>query len=97
MGGCLTRIAWLIAAPLTLLMLGAIIARDGDGARSSESIAYWAVVALALVVRYLDIFKYAGVTVNGEPASGKDWRRYRLSFPALAVAGWCLALVLGEV
>ena len=81
MGGCLTRVVWLVAAPLALLMLGAVVARNGGGALSKESIAYWAVVLVALVVRYVDIFRYRGETMEGAPASREDWRRYSLRFP----------------
>lgn len=97
MGGCLTRLVWLVAAPLTLLMLGAVVARNGSGAWSAESISYWAVVVVAVAVRYLDIFRYRGETMDGAPASREDWRRYRVRFPVLALAGWSAALFMGEV
>jgi len=96
MGGCLTRLVWLVAAPLGLLMLGAVVARDGQGVWSIESGAYWAVVVLALGVRYLDVVRFQGQTVDGKPASKQDWRRYGLRFPLLALAGWAAAIVLGE-
>jgi hypothetical protein len=89
-------LAWFAAAPLALLMLGALLVRDGRGIGSTESIAYLAVVALGVALRYLDIFRYGGATVQGTPASRDDWHRYRVRFPAIALAGWLAALWLGE-
>lgn len=96
MGGCLTRIAWLLAAPLTLLMLGAVVARNGGGVWAPASLAYWAIVIVALAVRYVDIFRYRGQTMEGTPASRDDWRRYRLRFPLVALLGWAAAIWMGE-
>jgi len=96
MGGCLTRVAWMMAAPLTLLILAAVLARGGRGPWSLESIAYLGVVLATLAVRYLDIFRYGGQTKDGAPASKADWRRYLVGFPAVALVGWGAALFLGE-
>lgn len=95
MGGCLTRVVWLVVAPLALLMLGAVVARDGNGVWSPESMAYLAIIVVSLAVRYIDIFRYGGQTLSGQPASREDWRRYRVRFPALALAGLSAALILG--
>ena len=96
MGGCLTRLAWVMAAPVALLALGVSLARNGSGAWSIESALYWAVVAVAITMRYLDIFRYQGETTQGKPASREDWRRYSLGLPAVALAAWSAALFLGE-
>jgi hypothetical protein len=96
MGGCLNRIVWLLGAPLALLVLGAVVARNGNGVLSAESFAYWLVVPVALAVRYVDIFRYGGATMEGEPASRKDFRQYCLRLPVLALIGWSAAVWMGE-
>lgn len=95
MGGCLTRLGWLMIAPVALVALGAVVARNGSGPWSVESVVYWTVVVVAMAVRYVDIFRFRGETMDGAPASREDWRRYRLRFPALALAGWSAALFVG--
>jgi hypothetical protein len=96
MSGCLTRVVWLTAAPLSLLLLGVLIARKGNGALSAESIAYWVIVMVALGVRYLDIVRFRGETIDGAPASQQDWRRYRVRLPAVALVAWAAALWIAE-
>ena len=95
MGGCLTRLGWLIIAPLALAALGITLARNGSGPWAWESLAYWGVVAAALALRYLDVFRLSGDTVSGKPASRKDWQRYAVVLPSLAFAAWGLAVWLG--
>lgn len=94
MSGCLVRLGWLIVAPLGLLVLGVSLAKNGAGAMSVESILYWLVAAMAVVIRYIDVFRHQGQTLQGKPASDKDWRRYSISLGAVALAGWCAAVWL---
>lgn len=95
MGGCLLRLYWLVVAPIALLGLAATLAKSGAGPVSGVSAAYWVVAGGALVVRYLDIFRFQGETVDGKPASRADWRGFALRLVIVAVGVWAAALGIG--
>jgi hypothetical protein len=94
MGGCLTRLAWLVVAPIALLLVGGSIARDGSGPWSIESLLFWAVVVAAVAIRYVDVVRMQGETVKGNPASREDWRRYSVKLSVVALALWSAAVWL---
>lgn len=95
MGGCMLRLYWLVVAPVALLGLAASLAKTGAGPLSAASAVYWAVAAGALLVRYLDIFRFQGETVDGKPASRADWRGFAIRLVAVAVVLWAAALGVG--
>lgn len=92
LGGCVTRVAWLMVAPIALMFLGASMAKNGTGAWGLESALYWLVVAAAITIRYFDVVRLGGETVAGKQASRKDWQRYAMGLPAVALAVWLLAI-----
>jgi hypothetical protein len=87
MSGCLVRLLWLVAGPLGLLIIAAVISRGPD-ARVALSAGYWLLVLLMVAARYVDIVKFQGTNLNGEPTSKKDWKKYSLQLVTLSVALW---------
>jgi hypothetical protein len=92
--GCFIRVLWL-ASNVALLVIAALIARDGAGVLSIASGVFWATVALASGLHYLEVKRLDGATLAGKPATVGSWRRYSLRLVAIAAAMWTLALVLG--
>ena len=92
--GCFVRVLWL-ASNLALLVFGVLILRDGKGPLSMQSIAYWVAAAGAIGLRYLEVTRLDGTTLDGKPASRKHWVRYTTRLLPIAVLGWLAALALG--
>ena len=92
--GCFVRVFWL-AANLALLVFAVLILRDGRGPLSTPSIAYWVAVASAIGLRYWEVTRFDGATLDGKPASKKHWVRYTTRLLPLALVGWLAALALG--
>jgi hypothetical protein len=55
---------------------------------SAMDAAYWVVVAALLAARYVDITRFAGRTLEGEPAMMMHFRRYALRLLLIAAALW---------
>jgi hypothetical protein len=62
---------------------------------SIADVAFWLIVGLLVGARYLDIARYQGVTVEGEPATTAHFRRYALILLVVSAAVWAAARALG--
>jgi hypothetical protein len=78
-----------------LFLLAATILREGSGAFSLHSAAYWILVALLIVARYIDVEKFDGAAVMGEGARAPSIKRYAGSMIVFAAAVWTLAVLIG--
>jgi len=88
--GAVARIYWMLLGYGILGLVGATIAKSGPRL-SSIDIAYWAVVASILAVRYLDVAYLHGTTADGAPATMAHWRRHAGILTLCAAAGWAAA------
>jgi len=84
--GCLLRLFWMAFGNLALLAMAALIADRGrfsplDG-------VYWLVVAALGLARYLDVRRFEGQTIEGEPATPLHLRRYLTTLGVLATGLW---------
>ena len=70
-GGCLIGVFWLIGGPLGLVGIAGAIALEPN-ARVALSAGFWLLVLLMVAARYVDIVKFRGTKVDGEPASKED-------------------------
>jgi hypothetical protein len=91
LSGCLVRLAWMLVANICLFVLAVLIAQNRETTFAVADLAYWAVVAAAVAIRYLDIQRFRGQTVTSEPATMAHWRRYVMLFPAAALVVWGIA------
>jgi hypothetical protein len=69
------RLYWMLAGNAALYLLALAIAQQRQQA-STKDVAFFAVVASLILVRYLDIAWLGGATASGKPASLGDWYRY---------------------
>ena len=87
--GCLMRLGWLVIGH-GLIFLSALFIYEcrGGFVLSARDVVFWAAVAACLVVRYLDVTYFHGLTASGEPATTAHWRRYAVILLLVAAALW---------
>ena len=89
--GCLARFVWMAVGNAALFMLAVTIAQKEALSLSVYDLAFWLVPVVVIVVRFIDITRLGGKTVDAEPATLAHWRRYALGLVAVAVALWLAA------
>lgn len=90
--GCLVRIVWLLLGNLFLVLLLVHIGGRPTKALSGADALYGGLVAVIILLRYLDIAKLHGMTATGDkPATMIDWRRHALLLIIIAGIFWGLA------
>jgi hypothetical protein len=63
--------------------------------RSIADLAFWLIVAMLIGARYIDIVRFKGTTIHGEPATTTHFKRYVLMLLVSAAAVWAMARVAG--
>ena len=86
--GCLLRIFWMIIGNAILLSCAYGIVQHRSSPLSVADAFYWAIVGSLLAARYVDIRYLYGLTVEGDPASMADWRRYAVFLVLVATGLW---------
>lgn len=93
MAGCLPRVFWMGVGNIALVMAAlSIYASTGW---SIADLAFWVIVGLLVGARYIDIARYKGTTVDGEPATSAHFKRYALMLLVVSVVVWAAARLLG--
>jgi len=59
----------------------------------TTDVIFWTTVIALIVVRFIDIKFFDGLTATGAPASLKQWRRYAVVLVLIAAAIWAVAHV----
>ncbi len=72
--GLVLRLTWFAGGHLALIVFALLIAQRGRF--SAFDVAYWLTIACILLVRWVDITRFGGLTRDGEVASLRDWRRH---------------------
>ncbi len=93
--GCFLRVFWMAVGNVALLAIAWFI--HSQRRFSLLDVLYWAVVALVVGARHVDIAQYGGTTVSGTPATGRDFRRYALAMVLAAALLWAVAHALNLV
>lgn len=91
--GCLTRLFW-IAGGNVALFTAAVSIYKSPGWSIADP-AFWLIVLLMIGARYVDIVRYQGMTVDGEPATAAHFKRYVLTLLVAAITVWTVARALG--
>jgi len=85
--GWLVRLGWMFLGNGLLLICALSIVNRGR-ALSWVDGAFWALVAVLVGLRYLDIARMGGQTATGQPAPMSHWRRYVAFLLVFALALW---------
>ena len=91
--GCFVRLAWMLIGNLILAVCALSIIKSSGTFFSLADLVFWATVAAAIWLRYLDVSRLGGQTVYGQPATMAHWHRYAVLLPAAALVVWIIAHV----
>ncbi len=83
------RLTWMLFGNAALALLAVHLAKTGSF--STIDLLFWAVVAMMVGVRYIDVTRFGGLTTEGEPASLRHWQRYTGYLLAAAAGLYALA------
>jgi len=89
--GALLRLGWMLGGNILLLIVGLTIFMGPPWTITFKDALFWAVVALVILVRYVDVTRFAGQTADGKPATRRDFVRYALGLVTSSAAIWTLA------
>jgi hypothetical protein len=87
--GLVVRMIWLLAGNAALLMMAILIFQKRG--ISFLDAGFWAIVAVLVLLRYMDITRLKGLTSNSEPATLKHWRSYVVKLLLASLALWVMA------
>jgi hypothetical protein len=93
MAGCFPRVFWMGFGNIALVMAALSIYKSAGS--SIADLAFWLIVGLLVGARYIDIVRYKGMTVNGDPATSAHFKRYALMLLVVSAAVWAAARLLG--
>ena len=94
-GGCLSELIrwlWLFIGPAVIVFCAIYVAK-GEASILPEVIYVGLVVGL-VVIRYIDIRVFKGITANDKKATMKDWLRYTIILVSLSGLLYALAKFL---
>lgn len=92
--GCLFRVYWMLLGN-ALVFVCAYRIVEAEGALILADAFYWLAVAGLVGARYVDVRYMEGRTAEGQPATMRDWRRYRLGVLGTSAVVWAAAHALG--
>ncbi len=91
--GCLSRLFWMGFGNIALVMVALAVYKSAGW--STADLLFWLIVGLLCGARYVDIVRYQGTTVHGEPATAAHFKRYALILLVVSAAVWAVARALG--
>jgi hypothetical protein len=91
LGGCFTRLAWSLGGLALVVMLWVTILRGSVWTLTVRDALYWAAVLGMIAARHIDVSRYLGSRITGEPATARDVRRYAAGVLAASSLAWCVA------
>lgn len=93
--GVLLRVFWRVVGNVIVYVAWVMIVLTTAPLPSMLDAVVWLTVLLMLVARRVDIVRFSGRTMDGEPATLADWRRYVAILVGATVAGEVIAHQLG--
>ncbi len=92
----LARIMWTLLGPAGMGLAALIIVNRGNGWLTPLDAFYGVVVSLMLAGRYVELRSGQGITVTGEPATIRHFKRYAVVLVLTAALVWALANLIGN-
>jgi hypothetical protein len=93
----LTRVFWALVGPMLLPLALWRIASLGHGWLTRWDMAFFGILVVMIVFRWLELRSGHGVTAYGEPATAAHFRRWLIILVPLALIAWVLANVFGNI
>lgn len=91
--GCLSRLFWMGFGNIALVL--AVLSIYKSAGWSIADLAFWLIVGLLIGARYIDIVRFQGTTIHGEPATTAHFKRYVMILLLAGAALFTLARALG--
>ncbi len=91
----IVRLTWMLFGNAALALLAVHIAKTGS--LTAADMLFWAVAAVMVGVRYIDITRFGGLTTEGEPASLRHWQRYTGYLLAAATGLYAVARAVASI
>jgi hypothetical protein len=89
--GALVRFGWIAVGFIGIVMTAMSIAARPAWSFGFRDAAFWGVVVITALLRYIDVTHFHGDTANGQPATVGDLRRYLLGLVVASSGAWVLA------
>ncbi len=89
--GLLARVFWMLLGNMVLVITIIIIFQHKGQMFHTADLVFWITVAVLVLVRYLDIKVWGGLTAAAQPASMADWNRYVVLLSIVSAAFWALS------
>jgi len=93
--GALLRVFWRVVGNIVVYVAWVLIVLTTAPLPSLLDAVVWLTVLLMLLARRIDIVRYSGRTMDGEPATLADWRRYAAVLVGATAVGEIVAHQLG--
>lgn len=94
--GMLTRVFWMMIAPLALVLLAYFIVKTGNGWMTGFDIGFLSVLAAMVGARWLEFRVGEPQTTDGAPATTRDLRRFAWGALVGGLLVWAAANLLGN-
>lgn len=88
--GVLVRLGWMLGGFIAIVMTAMSIANHPTWSFGWRDVVFWSAVVASALFRSLDISRFEGQTVRGDPATDRDLRRYLLGLALCSGAVWTL-------
>jgi len=82
------RLYWMVFGTIILLFTAITVAFGSFQNIQAAGVIYWGDVFCMIIVRYLDIRYLRGETVDCQPATMKDWKRYSVFLVIASLVIW---------
>ena len=92
--GLLARVFWMLIGNMVLAILMIIILQHKGSMFHAADLVFWITIAAIILVRYLDIKFWGGMTAAGGPATIANWNRYAAALLIGSAAIWALSQVV---
>ncbi|MEW6087598.1 MAG: hypothetical protein AB1498_04780 [bacterium] len=88
--GFLIRLYWMIIGNFTTILLAVQIAANNPKSIMLFNVFYLLNTICLVILRYIDIRYLNGLTIESEPATIKDWKKYSVKLIIFSLVLWII-------
>jgi hypothetical protein len=88
--GLLARFFWMLIGNMVLVISLIIILQHKGSMFHAADLVFWIIIAAIILVRYLDIKFWGGLTAAGGPATIANWNKYAAALLIGSAAVWII-------
>jgi hypothetical protein len=95
-GVLIARLTWMAFGPLALMLATFGIVSIGSGWLTSADIAYFVILGVMVLGRWLEFRSGRAQTADGEPATQAHLRRYAIGVVLIGAVVWVVANLIAN-